>query len=49
MTKLNRKWAIISIVAGILATAALIGTLCLFFCKKEDVELPEKKYTEIEL
>ncbi|MFP4456604.1 MAG: hypothetical protein ACLFPS_03015 [Clostridia bacterium] len=49
MRNLNRKWAIISIVAGILATTALIATLCLYFKKNEDKELDERKYTEIEL
>ena len=47
--RINRKWAIVSIVAGILATAALIGTLCLFLNRKDNVDLPERKYTEIEL
>jgi hypothetical protein len=49
MRNLNKKWAIISIVAGILATTALIATLFLYFKKNEHQEMEEKKYTEIEL
>lgn len=49
MRNLNRKWAIISIVAGILATTALIATLCLYFKNHENRDLEERKYTEIEL
>jgi hypothetical protein len=47
--RINRKWAIVSIVAGILATTALIGTLFLFLNRKDNVDMSERKYTEIEL